>query len=588
MKSLPLLIFLYILYIPALYSQDKHDFTWILGYRPYVPNSTFGGSYITFHNGKLESYHYDIPVTMDSGTAVSDEDGNLQIYSNGCKIINGQHEEVFNGDELSPGFAHNYYCKEEEWQAYLLYQGLLALPFPDEPTRYMLFHGGRELNYPLMNLHATLVDMRLQGGQGEAFQKNRLLVQDTLSLTFTAVKHANGRDWWIVAPVLQKNMFYLFRLDPQGIHGPYIRDMGGAWLGPDSEGMAITFSPDGSRFVRMGEKKPAAFQLWDFDRCSGEFSNLRVITLPDTQTYAAWPAFAPGSRYLYISNEASKLYQFDTHVPDVAASIQLVGAYDGFRDDLNLSTAFFSMLPAPDGKIYLSCPNSVVYLHTIHNPDGPGTRCDFRQHDIQLSSRYVFYLPNMPNYRLYQERGSPCDTLGVRPPTVAYWRSEPDTMPGSGTVWFRDLSHYEPTAWYWTFGDGQSSNQTNPVHTYREAGTYEVCLVVQSANGADTLCREITIQQVDGMGPGPDSATFVLYPNPADQRLVFYSLQPPPLSFVELYNALGQKALHLPLAWTDQEAIIPVADLPAGMYFWRVAAPGGAVLGSGKVIIRHR
>jgi PKD repeat protein len=45
----------------------------------------------------------------------------------------------------------------------------------------------------------------------------------------------------------------------------------------------------------------------------------------------------------------------------------------------------------------------------------------------------------------------------------------------------------------WTFGDGSSSNQINPVHTYNAAGTYTVCLrIIRYNAGSNTPCiREI-------------------------------------------------------------------------------------------------
>jgi PKD repeat protein len=45
----------------------------------------------------------------------------------------------------------------------------------------------------------------------------------------------------------------------------------------------------------------------------------------------------------------------------------------------------------------------------------------------------------------------------------------------------------------WTFGDGSSSNQVNPVHTYANAGTYTVCLrIIKYLPGSNTPCiREI-------------------------------------------------------------------------------------------------
>ncbi|NCC71829.1 MAG: PKD domain-containing protein [Sphingobacteriia bacterium] len=43
---------------------------------------------------------------------------------------------------------------------------------------------------------------------------------------------------------------------------------------------------------------------------------------------------------------------------------------------------------------------------------------------------------------------------------------------------FTDLSEGNPDKWMWEFGDGSSSELKNPLHTYQNAGTYEVCLTV--------------------------------------------------------------------------------------------------------------
>ena len=65
-----------------------------------------------------------------------------------------------------------------------------------------------------------------------------------------------------------------------------------------------------------------------------------------------------------------------------------------------------------------------------------------------------------------------------------------------GTVSFSDHSEGNPTSWNWDFGDGGTSNQANPIHTYASAGFYDVSLVVCNANGCDTLThtREVTVQ----------------------------------------------------------------------------------------------
>jgi len=53
-------------------------------------------------------------------------------------------------------------------------------------------------------------------------------------------------------------------------------------------------------------------------------------------------------------------------------------------------------------------------------------------------------------------------------------------------VSFTDLSSGQPTGWEWTFGDGGTSTQRNPVHTYTVPGTYTVSLTVTRNGETDT------------------------------------------------------------------------------------------------------
>jgi PKD repeat protein len=54
------------------------------------------------------------------------------------------------------------------------------------------------------------------------------------------------------------------------------------------------------------------------------------------------------------------------------------------------------------------------------------------------------------------------------------------------TVQFTDTSSYTPTSWEWSFGDGSSSTQENPVHTYTTAGSYSVTHTATNAGGSRT------------------------------------------------------------------------------------------------------
>jgi len=56
-------------------------------------------------------------------------------------------------------------------------------------------------------------------------------------------------------------------------------------------------------------------------------------------------------------------------------------------------------------------------------------------------------------------------------------------------VHFIDQSGGAPTSWNWDFGDGETTIEKNPVHTYTSLGTYTVTLTVSNVNGQDTATK---------------------------------------------------------------------------------------------------
>ncbi|MDD1670980.1 MAG: PKD domain-containing protein [Methanomicrobiales archaeon] len=86
-------------------------------------------------------------------------------------------------------------------------------------------------------------------------------------------------------------------------------------------------------------------------------------------------------------------------------------------------------------------------------------------------------------------------------------------FPTQGTaplsVLFADISRGSPVSRLWDFGDGSTSTERYPVHTYMAAGKYTVKLTVTNAAGSDTLTREdyITVRPEN-----PPKAQFAAYP----------------------------------------------------------------------------
>ncbi|HEX8328315.1 MAG TPA: GEVED domain-containing protein [Hymenobacter sp.] len=86
---------------------------------------------------------------------------------------------------------------------------------------------------------------------------------------------------------------------------------------------------------------------------------------------------------------------------------------------------------------------------------------------------------------------------GNAPPVSRF--ATADTMTCSGVVAFQDASLNSPTTWLWQFGDGGTSTQQHPTHTYATAGTYAVQLRACNASGCDSLTRTAYVRvRTDG------------------------------------------------------------------------------------------
>ncbi|MFC1876593.1 aldehyde ferredoxin oxidoreductase N-terminal domain-containing protein [Thermodesulfobacteriota bacterium] len=78
------------------------------------------------------------------------------------------------------------------------------------------------------------------------------------------------------------------------------------------------------------------------------------------------------------------------------------------------------------------------------------------------------------------------------------------TGQGTCTTKFTSTSLYSPTSWAWDFGDGNTSTEENPTHTYTAGGKYTVSLTVTNDVGTDTETKTDLITVNAGQAPSAD------------------------------------------------------------------------------------
>ncbi len=367
-----------------------------------------GGSKMVFNNN-IRTISYDPRNLWISGTysGLSDKDESWFVYSNGAAICNKNHDTLVNGSDLGPGAEA------------ISIQGLKGIAqvifFPGDTVnqRHYLFHQNTQLSLPghpsgnqpsSLQLYYSVIDPLAANGRGEILSKNNLVINDTLENgNVLAVRHANGRDWWVVVKKFFVGKFYAILVTPDSVYAPIsYTDLSPLGV----VGGQACFSPNGNHYASFSST--SQLRIYDFNRCTGILDNYRGKFI--TNHIAGSTSFSPNSRFLYISN-LDTLWQFDMQAPDIFMSQTFIAKADSF--------AFWWHWLAPDGKIYIVGSQLGRKLHIINNPDMPGLACNFQQHSVALPTYIQGNTSPTPiNLALYQLLGSPCDTLGLGNPKM--------------------------------------------------------------------------------------------------------------------------------------------------------------------------
>jgi uncharacterized repeat protein (TIGR01451 family) len=72
---------------------------------------------------------------------------------------------------------------------------------------------------------------------------------------------------------------------------------------------------------------------------------------------------------------------------------------------------------------------------------------------------------------------------------VANFTANTTSIMDNSTVQFTDESTGSITSWLWNFGDGNTSSNQSPAHTYTTPGNYSVVLTVTGSGGSDTMTK---------------------------------------------------------------------------------------------------
>ncbi|MBK8698900.1 MAG: T9SS type A sorting domain-containing protein [Saprospiraceae bacterium] len=335
----------------------------------------------------------------DNNASVSNLNGQLLFYTNGCKVVQANHQLMENGDSINFGkFIIDFWANCE--YGYIGWQDIIILNDPLNVNGYYILHKTRDyIPNPYKSytdaLKYTYVDMSFNNGNGSVLKKNIVIYEenDLCSSYLTAINHANIKDWWLIQMRENSNAYLKFLIDENGPMLVDSQNIGNKTTRNTSAGGFAKFSPDGKKWAWYTYEN--GLHLFDFDRSSGELSKHRIkpIEFGKRKVFTGLE-FSPNSRFIYIS-AYDTLLQVDTWAENL--DYEVIDTYDNGEQGF---ANFHGMNLAPDCKIYMTSSNSTATLSRINFPNKKGKACDFRQHEVPLFATNGIGIPNFPRLRV--------------------------------------------------------------------------------------------------------------------------------------------------------------------------------------------
>lgn len=190
--------------------------------------------------------------------------------------------------------------------------------------------------------------------------------------------------------------------------------------------------------------------------------------------------------------------------------------------------------------------------------DGMGSTLRHPQHIYGAPGAYTVRLTITTQYGCSDTYTMDIVAQGATAECEAAFTAGAHSGPAPFEATFAGVALPAASAWHWDFGDGTTSNEPNPAHTYENPGVYSVTLIVHSENG----CVD-TVSHTDLISVGPSVSRQAerrskiqlrSYPNPfKDFTTLEYTVAEPSSISCEVFDALGRRVetfvhgkLHMP------------------------------------------
>lgn len=404
-------------------------------------NWIFGkGAYVSFKKGTAEA----MPPLENDGCylAYSDKEGNL-LFSISCKR---KHSEKNSNDwfmELSDAKGMSIICFKMYLNGYD-YTKACGVADSQNKNIYHVFVYLADIDFKGEKIQKGFHHIKLYVDLAEVSLVSDDIYEDFNVDDFVALNVGNYTKLVVFDNSGKKIKTYdisdVIALESE-TYNPYTLSLSPykslIWLSPD--GSYFLFK-DGVRFCKV-EFDVFGNILTIKDIC---IKNVHCIEFSPSGDYLFCGQFGETkSEYLILRYCVANIGKDHDAKADTIACLKKAFGEFTFRND---------MLVGPDGNIYVGFYMD-EYLSVIENPDSPLSECKFNYQSLYLNGAFFAnsfqHVPRyLPAFR-YTDR--------------------------CGTVDFYYCGELAEKL-LWDFGDGAASTEKNPIHYYRQSGTYEITL----------------------------------------------------------------------------------------------------------------
>ena len=391
-------------------------------------------------------------VTEENITSVSDRYGNLVYWLNGKSLYNSRDEVVYSLPVGNDGFY---------------FYGLSIVPFPGRENVFLFVYPDAKSGSMVVSIadgSEDLLHPKITERYNEFpfyYPQSSKYTPDGVPLFF---QKYGSRDFWLLYSWFNKIKVYALTADGFTYTGNEYKVPQVFGDSYNIDGCEMT--PDRSKILATTASWTKYFFI-DLDTKTGEIKKINPIEITCMEAFA----FSSGNKYMFYASQG-KLYRIPVETLGRISKVREFMDNSEYVGDLGCGMGDVKFLAS--GGIYFLNEDDGGYIGRVWDCDS--------EHPV-INNKWLRLAKNVHEHKAKFE--------DAMPKTYCYPYGFTAAEQCGGEVHFAYTDDNDYASLLWNFGDGTSSTDPAPVHSYTANGKYTVSITI-NYNSTDRPTRIVT------------------------------------------------------------------------------------------------